>query len=637
MASLLGRRVTPPLVTACALVAIASCGGAKAGNTAGSAGATGAAGAGQGSGGMAGAGTTGAGTGGAAGGNGGMAGAMSPAGAGGTAGIPAGLLNPSTTTTWNPGILADSQLKLPLGPDGLPVRGTVCANPKPGDDLNAAIAACPEGQVVKLSAATYMVSSTVVLTKGVVLRGAGSQGAAAGGTTIVRAGGGSVLAIGKSQDGACYSGAFGTAYPLTSNALKETNVVTLGANAVNFAAGDIALLDQVDDPTVQEGDCQYFKRVDKRSIEDRVEIASVDAGSGTLTLSTPLHFTFKVNAPYAAQMAKATGPIVRWAGIETLAIQGGSNPGYDGQQAGGIDISNAAYSWVKDVQTDGTIGGMHVTLSGTYRCVVRDSHFHNSANYGFGADCYGVVLRCGSADDLIENNVVRYMNKPILFNVAGSGNVVAYNYADNSWATPPAWQEVNIDVHCSFPHMELMEGNFAPHMGATITHGNAGYMTYFRNYASSQFAPPAVFGSTDAQTGNVTALQFDAGDLDMTVIGNVLGSAMSTSLGTAPVSSTFIGTGSDTPSIFEVGSGNGGLGMNDVAFKSLWLHGNFDTVNGSVQWNPSIQTHALPASLYLKAKPAWWPAGSPWPWAGPDLTPMVGKLPAKVRSDALGN
>ena len=124
------------------------------------------------------------------------------------------------------------------------------------------------------------------------------------------------------------------------------------------------------------------------------------------------------------------------------------------------------------------------------------------------------------------------MNKPILFNVSGGGNVIGYNYADNSWATPAAWQEVNIDTHCSFPHMELIEGNYAPHMGATTTHGNAGYLTFFRNYSSSQFAPPAVAGSTDKQTGNITALQFMNGDIDMTVIGNVLGSSTATDLGT---------------------------------------------------------------------------------------------------------
>ncbi len=74
------------------------------------------------------------------------------------------------------------------------------------------------------------------------------------------------------------------------------------------------------------------------------------------------------------------------------------------------------------------------------------------------------------------------MNKPILFNISGGGNVVGYNYADNSWScdgnNDDGFQEVNIDCHCAFPHMELMEGNWAPHMGASTTHGNAGYLTY---------------------------------------------------------------------------------------------------------------------------------------------------------------
>ena len=338
----------------------------------------------------------------------------------------------------------------------------------------------------------------------------------------------------------------------------------------------------------------------------------MDTASGTVTLSTPLHWTFKSASPYLAQMAKTNDPVVRWAGIESLAIQGGTNPGYDGQMAGGIDVSNTAYCWIKDVQTDATIGGMHVSLTGTFRTVVRDSNFHHSADYGFGHDCYGIVLRCGAADNLIENNIVRYMNKPIMFSVSGGGNVIAYNYADNSWATPAAWQEVNIDTHCSFPHMELMEGNYAPHVGATITHGTAGYLTYFRNYSSSQFAPPAVANATDKQTGNITAIQFDTGDLDMTVIGNVLGSSTATDLGTAPVSAIYIANGSTWGAIFDFGAN----GKSDVSYTSLWLHGNYDTVNKSTIWSSTIATRTLPASLYLAAQPTWWPAGTAWPWAG---------------------
>jgi hypothetical protein len=266
---------------------------------------------------------------------------------------------------------------------------------------------------------------------------------------------------------------------------------------------------------------------------------------------------------------------------------------------------------------------MHIVLTGTYRCVVRDSFIHHSANYGFGTDCYGIVLRCGSADNLVENNIVRWMNKPILFNASGGGNVVGYNYADNSWSTPAGYQEVNIDCHCSFPHMELMEGNYAPHVGASTTHGNAGYLTYFRNYSSSYFAPPAVYGSTATQIQNITALEFDGGDLDMNVVGNVLGMA--------GVSTVYDSSNVNSNSIYELGVN--GSGATDVAATSLYRTGNFDTVHNATIWDAS-GSRALPPSLYLQSKPGWWPSGTPWPWAGSDLTPMVGTLPAKARSDS---
>jgi hypothetical protein len=173
--------------------------------------------------------------------------------------------------------------------------------------------------------------------------------------------------------------------------------------------------------------------------------------------------------------------------------------------------------------------------------------------------------------------------------------------------------------------MELMEGNLAPHMGASNTHGNAGYLTYFRNYSSSQFASPAVVGFSGSQTGNVTALEFDSPDVGMNVFGNVLG--------TAGVSTQVDSYDSNANAIYELGIG--GSGANDVSAKSLLRHGNYDYVTKTTQYDPSITDHTLPASLYLKAKPGWWPATSAWPWAGPDLNPMVGVLPAKDRSDHL--
>jgi hypothetical protein len=253
------------------------------------------------------------------------------------------------------------------------------------------------------------------------------------------------------------------------------------------------------------------------------------------------------------------------------------------------------------------------------------------------------------------------MNKPILFNNSGGGNVVGYNYADNSWAcdgnNDDGFQEVNIDCHCAFPHMELMEGNWAPHMGASTTHGNAGYLTYFRNYASSQWSPSVASQATSAiiwsqpfapQYANVEALQFDSPDLKMTVIGNVLGSTADASLGLpADLGTTSTGQGSPpaTSSVYASASGSAlaifEVDQTTVSWTSLWLTGNFDTVNRKVMWNASTltanlpaSTQHLPASLYRATRPGWWPNGTPWPWVGPDLATKVGTLPAHARSTA---
>jgi len=354
---------------------------------------------------------------------------------------------PDRVTAWNPGILIDTQLGLPLGLDGIPTRTMVCATLTPGNNIQAAIDACPEGQVVQLGAGTFTVAATITLTRGVVLRGTGSQGAPAG-TTIMKTGGQTVLAIGTTQDQICYGG---TATDLVADAAHgATTIVITPAAAASFHTGDLALIDVGDDAAVQEGDCAYFKRVDKRSASERVDDLRRGRGDGHAHARRPsaLDVSDREPVPGADHPRDAAGDEV--GGHRGGAHRGWHQPGYDGQMAGGIDISNAAFSWVKDVQTD-TVGGMHVAVTGTYRCVVRDSYVHHSANYGYAQDCYGIVLRCGAADNLVENNIVRYMNKPILFNVSGGGNVVAYNYVDNSWATPPEWQEVNIDVHCSSP------------------------------------------------------------------------------------------------------------------------------------------------------------------------------------------
>ncbi len=561
------------------------------------------------------------GAGGGTGGSGGSGGGAAGGGSGSGGGTLDDLIPADRRTTWDPGI-----------PGGIPARTVVCATLSAASfgngasdafsAIQGAIDACPEGQVVQLGAGTFTISDTLMLTKGVVLRGAGSTGGGHPATTLNRSPPGTVIQIGRVNDRSVAD--MGAGVSLTADAPKGSTSVTL-ASASGFQAGDLVELDQVDDASVLNAspyDCPYFKRAPDRSIGQRIEVASVSGN--VLTLSSPLHWSF--TTAQQAQVAPLNVAVTKYAGVEGVWLKGGEHP-YDG---GGIDVWNAAYSWVKDVETD-TITGMHIVLSGTYRFVVRDSYVHHSGDYGYGVGCYGIVLRFQTADALVENNIARYVNKPILFNASGGGNVVAYNYVDDSWATP-GWQEVNIDCHCDFPHMELIEGNYAPHVGASSTHGNAGYLTFFRNYHSTQFH------EITGQTGNVAAIQLDTQTVGMNVVGNVLGAPGLTAL----YEEVSDDGQCDQVHMYELGSGVGTSGCSwsatpqtDPAVTTILRHGNFDYVHGAVVWDPSIARHALPASLYLSSAPAFWPAGWAWPWAGPDLTPVVGTLPAKDRFDHL--
>ena len=79
-----------------------------------------------------------------------------------------GIINSSRAANWsNVGI-----------PGGIPSRTTNCATLSPGattSQINSAIASCPSGQVVLLSAGTYTISGGIAFngTSNVTLRGAG--------------------------------------------------------------------------------------------------------------------------------------------------------------------------------------------------------------------------------------------------------------------------------------------------------------------------------------------------------------------------------------------------------------------------------------------------------------------------------
>jgi hypothetical protein len=71
--------------------------------------------------------------------------------------------------------------------------------------------------------------------------------------------------------------------------------------------------------------------------------------------------------------------------------------------------------------------------------------------------------------------------------------------------------------------------------------------------------------------------------------------------------------------------------------KSTFLrHNNFDYVTDLVVWDPRSSEYLVPASLYLKQRPAFFDAGKGyvWPWVDPTGATKLYMLPAKARFDA---
>jgi len=188
---------------------------------------------------------------------------------------------------------------------------------------NALNGCAGKNQVVTLAAGTYKVSSTISVPSGVILRGAASD-AASGTISSAQMGAPSCPSALSRIPSARWEWLRRLAQPLlTQDATKESATVSV-ASASKFSAGDLALVDQTDNSEVSEGDCgSFFKRSKNYGISQRVAIAAV-SGS-TLTLTTPLHWTFKT--AQKAQISRVGTMPTEWAGLRACWCKGAARAG----------------------------------------------------------------------------------------------------------------------------------------------------------------------------------------------------------------------------------------------------------------------------------------------------------------------
>jgi hypothetical protein len=538
-------------------------------------------------------------------------------------------------------IPVDRRISWSVGiPGGIPVRTNIFASVKAApysargdgitDDtaaIQSAVNACPAGQVLLFPAGKYNVSSTITITKGIVLRGEGMD------ATIIRVSGSPSQFFYVHNAGNDWNFGTSTAFALTAGLQKGSTNITVASNpTAEWSVGDIILIDQVNDlvDVTPEGyngaTCSYCSRGSgTRNQGQFVEVLSVS--STGFTFDPPLFMNYSLTQTPQAIECKA---MVKNVGFESLQITN-VNPSLVGVSQL-IGLTGASYWWMKDcmlAKADMYLFKAHNTYRGEVRgCVFRNAY--NPGTSGYGPDHgYGMLYSYVNTSCLFEDNVLHDLHVAIATQGPSSGHVIAYNFVTNTWDVDLSVTQPDIIFHSAHAHMVLIEGNSVLKINADNMNGSSGYNTIFRN---------RVRNKQGTENYLINAIELMAHQHYYNIVGNILG--------TRGFERYYETEGVDrseylTPSIYRFGywaANDEAAAGNDARVKGTILrHGNWDTIttaNSGVVWDAAIADHSIPASLYLSGKPSWW-GSLAWPPFGPDLTPKEGPIPAQLRYDAM--
>ena len=385
-----------------------------------------------------------------------------------------------------------------------------------------------------------------------------------------------------------------------------------------------------DRPGVLPAAMAWFSRTDRPTSEIK-EIASISGN--TITFTSPLTIGYRTSRqaqltpftldPNSGRHAANNLDVhVTYAGVENLSMYGGSH--------GALLFATAAYSWAKSVEIAQMLGD-GVGIYNSFRIELRDSYIHTGSWPEPGGAGYILSLASGSSEALIENNILLDDNKEMVFRSGGAGSVVAYNYTDDSWIYGITdWVETGLNAsHMAGPHHVLFEGNYSQNIDSDYTHGNAIYLTFFRNWLSGKRRD---FNDT-RENAHTVGLAY--GSWWDSFIGNVLG---------RPGQMT--GWVYEDPSMTtSTSSWRAGdiwmLGYDPARWKmvpdprtlsTVIRDGNYDYLTNSQHWHNTPGGFTIPPSMYLSSKPAFFGSYT-WPWVDP-ATGTVYTLPAKARYEA---
>jgi hypothetical protein len=493
--------------------------------------------------------------------------------------------------------------------------------------LQAAIKACPPGQVVFVPRGTYRITRPLVIDKGIVVRGAGPAA-----TEIMQGAPQAVFQIQGGGTSFWYAAVgghpeLGIVQAVRSGCARGSDTVVLD-DAAEFAAGDVVLIDQLNDPGLVTprgtgGACTWcglgagsdHGANGSRAMGETLVITKKSGNA--VTFHRPLSYPYEER--FEPRLIVLSHQPVRNAGIEDLRLTSAKG----NQEGCGITMAYSVHCWVRNVES-ADIPQKHVDIEwGACGNEVRDSLFHGTPR--FDADHgYGINIHNYATDNLVENNVFTGLHTGVVIGSAGgSGNVVAYNVVDNTRHWQPHWFLAQLGTHGAHTFMNLFEGNVCGKVGLDAYWGSGSHSVFFRNRITRENARQPV-------TADINAVTIEAFNTFATVVGNILGRpGCPGEAEQAPRRDP-----RDEPVLWKIGYDGSGAGRpaDPRVAATLIRTGNWECARGSLQWGSDERR--IPDSLYLPSKPAWfgtlaWPPFVP---ERPGFDPgNVPSIPAEER------
>ncbi|AMY12969.1 Endoglucanase C precursor [Luteitalea pratensis] len=225
----------------------------------------------------------------------------------------------------------------------------------------------------------------------------------------------------------------------------------------------------------------------------------------TLSFYPPLYNTY----PNGATIAMAQQQ-VEFAGVEDLKIEAGGSTA-----PVGVQFDQTFGSWVKNVRVRQSTN-YNVSFSNSLQCELRGSYL-DELNHG-GSNGAGLLMNTVTGC-LVEDNIIRDSFPGIEINAGSSGNVVAYNFINNSNGL------IGIDTnHAPHNDFNLYEGNIAHNLMSDGYFGSNSDDTLYRNWLTGLaiIANPAP--SDPIKNSPTWCLSLKRFTRNYSIVGNILGS-----------------------------------------------------------------------------------------------------------------